>query len=287
MTKLRALAILLVLAAVLSWPCRKQTGVRGIDLAVVFSNRILTDNLFTEVTYRFRMTPSFAPLTEDHHVVAELVVHGRPVFRDEFEPPIPTSKWEGGRQYAFTRRIYIPAFIDEFSPAFKGTETAGLSVGLALASGKAAGSRLVVYDRKLQFTPSPDSPLIVYLTGWYPPETNTSEPGTSWRWTGKDARVAIDNPGRDAVLIVRGRGDPAAPPGQKVTIGIDGRVLEEFRPESAEFEKRYLISKEWLGGRKDFVLVIAVDKTFVPAKTTPGSEDQRELGVPISLIYFR
>ena len=287
MNKLRALAVLLVLAALLSWPCRKQTGVRGIELAVVFSSRVLTDNLFTEMTYRFRLTPSFAPLTEDHRVVAEIAVHGRPVFRDEFGPPVPTSKWEAGREYAFTRRIYIPAFIDVFSPAFRGTETAGLSVGLVSSSARAASSRLVVYDRKLRFAPAPDFPLVVYLSGWYPPETDASDPWTSWRWTGQEARVAIDNPGRDAVLIVRGTGDSAAPPGQKVTISIEGRVLDEFRPDSADFEKRYSVSREWLGRRKDFVLVIGVDKTFIAAKTTPGPTDQKELGVRISLVYFR
>lgn len=287
MTKLRALAVLLVLAVVLSWPCRKQVSVRGIELAVTFSNRLLTDNLFTDITYRFRTTSSFAPPAEDNDVVSHFRHRGKILFQDEFEPPVPTSKWEPNREYVFTRRIYIPPFIDEFDPAFKGTDTLDLNVGLAPPEGGAGASRLVVYDRKLRVTPLSESPVIVYLSGWYAPETDPGYPARPWRWTAKEARSAIDNPGRDAQLVIRGSVDAAAPSGQKVTVGIDGRILGEFVPGPGEFERRYAVHKDWLGDRKDFVLVIAVDRTFVPAKVTPGSGDGRELGVRISLVYFR
>lgn len=287
MNRLRAVAVLLVVAAFLSLPCRKQTDVRGIGLSAVFSSRVLTDNLFTELTFRFKTAPSFAPLTEDNRITTELLVRGRPVFRDEFEPPVPTSKWEPDREYTFTRRVYIPAFIDEFSPDFRGAESATMSVALVFPSATAPGSRLVVYDRKLRFVPAPDKPVIVLLSGWYPPETDPSAPGIEWRWTAKEARAAIDNPGRDALLVLRGDPGPSAPAGRKVTVSIDGRVLEEFALGPAAFEKRYSVGREWLGGRKDFVLAVAVDKTFVPAKVVPGSTDERELGVRISLIYFR
>jgi hypothetical protein len=33
--------------------------------------------------------------------------------------------------------------------------------------------------------------------------------------------------------------------------------------------------------------VIATDKTFVPARINPKAQDQRELGMQISFLYFR
>jgi hypothetical protein len=286
MTKLRALAVLIVLAILLSWPCRKQLGVRGMDLNVVFSARVLTDNLFTDVTYRVRTDSSFTPITENDKVVSRFVHRGRPLFRDEYEPPVPTSKWEPDKEYTFTRRIYIPAFIDEFDAKFRGAERLELTVGLTSPSDMTGDSGLVLFRKTLRVVPSADSPAVVYLGGWYGQETDPQDPGQRWRWTSKEARTAIDNPGREALLVLRGSAGLAAA-GQKVTISIDGKPLEEFAPGSGEFERHYTVKKEWLGDKKDFELVIDVDKTFVPAKVTPGSGDKRELGIRISLIYLR
>jgi len=101
--------------------------------------------------------------------------------------------------------------------------------------------------------------------------------------TGREARVAIDNPGRDALLVVRGTVDAAAPADQRITIAIDGRVLEEFGPGPGDFERRYAVGKDMLGAGKDFLLSISVDRTFVPA----GAADGRDRGVMISLVYFK
>lgn len=287
MTKLRALAVLLILAAILSWPCRRQMGVKGIELSVTFSNRVLTDNLFTEVTYRFRTTGSFAPLADDNRVVSRFTRRGKLLFLDEYNPPVPTSKWAPGKEYAFTRRIYIPDFIDEFNPAFHGAETLALEVGLNSPPAEPGRAGVVLFKRSLRFVPSAGAPVIVHLSGWYPPEPGPGGGTQVWRWTSREARCAIDNPGRDGLLVIRGAVDAAAPPGQKITIGIDARGLDEFSPGPGEFERSYRIGKDLLGARRDFILTIAVDRTFVPAKVTPGSGDTRELGVRISLLYFR
>jgi hypothetical protein len=285
-TKLRALAVLIVLAALLSWPCGKQIGVRGIELAVIFSARPLTDNLFTDVTYRVRTSSSLAPIAEDARFVSTFAYRGRPVLRDECEPPVPTPKWEPGKEYTFTREIYVPAFIDEFDPRFRGVEKLDLAVELVSASDENGGRGLVLFRKKLRVVPAADSPVIAYLSGWHDPEADPGNPDLRWRWTSKEARVAIDNPGRDAMLVLRGSSNPAVP-SQKITVSIDGMSLETFAPDNGEFERHYTVKKEWLGTGKDFELVIAVDKTFVPAKVIPGSSDERELGVRISLLYFR
>jgi hypothetical protein len=287
MTRFRALAVLLVLVALLSLPCPRPPGIEGLGLAVGFSNRALTDNLFTDITFRFETSRAFVPFTEDLAVACRLSAKGRFLAEDTYKPPVPTSKWEPNKTYSFTRRIYIPPFVDVYDPAFTGSETADLTVGLGTAQAGMATFLVEVYGERIKVLPSQGSPVIVYLSGWYAPEAVPGEPGRSYRWTAQEARCAIDNPGRDALLVVRGSVAAAAPPDQKITLTLVGRTLDEFVPERPDFEKFYAVKKEWLGGRKDFLLTISVDKTFVPAKTIPGSTDDRELGVRISLIYFR
>ncbi len=283
MNKLRALAVLVVLAALLSLPCRKQMGVRGIELAVGFSTRVLTDDLFTRITCRVRTARSFAPIAEDHQIVLRLFDSGRLVLREAFDPSLPTSKWEPDREYAFMRTVYIPPFIDEFDPAFRGSESVELNVALGPPAGASDGPLLVLHSRTLRIGPAADAPVMVYLDGWSPPEPSPGEASGWRRWTGRAARVAIDNPGRDALLVVRGTVDAAAPADQRIAIAIDGRLLEEFGPGTGDFERRYPVGKDMLGAGKDFVLTISVNKTFVPA----GAADGPERGVRISLVYFK
>jgi len=287
MTKGRALAVLLILAAFLSWPCRSSLAVKGVELTVTFSAKTLTDNLFTNMTYRFKTGQKFEPIVENERVTARFLHRGELLMQDEFEPSIPTSKWRPGREYSFSRRLYIPPFIDEFDPAFKGSESLNFDAGLELPGDATGASRTVMHRRTLRIAPGSESPVIVYLSGWYDPETDTANPLRRFRWTAREARCLIDNPGRDALLVLRGSVNSGAVPGQKVTVGINGRVLDEFSPEESEFERSYVVGTEWISTGKDFLLSIAVDKTFVPAKAVPGSRDERELGVRISLVYFK
>jgi hypothetical protein len=287
MSKLRALAVLIVLIALLSLPCPTAPGIKGLDLGITFSSRALTDNLFTDLTFRFKTTSDFAPFTEDLTVVSRYLYRGRVLTEDIYAPPVPTSKWRPDGTYAFTRQSYIPRFINEFDPSFKGSATVDLSIGFGNPSGTSGEAVLPVLETKLRIFLATEAPVIVYLSGWYEAETESGEPSRTWRWTGREARCAIDNPGRDALLVIRGAVDPEAAPGQKITISVAGRFLDEFTPDKTFFERHYTVKKEWLGARKDFLLDISVDKTFVPARVIPGSNDTRELGVRISLIYFR
>jgi len=287
MTKSRVLAVLVALATLLSWPCRKSHGLPGVEFSVVFPGRVLTDNLFADVTFRFRTKSSFAPPAGNGKIVSRLEFRRRALFVDEWAPPVPTSEWKPASEYTVVRRIYIPAFIDEFDPGFTGAERPVLTTLFVLPADSGPEAGRVLSRRKIKIVPASDSPVIVYLSGWYEPEAPQGSGAPGWRWTSREARADINNPGRDALLVIRGESGPDAPPGQKVIVSVAGRVLEEFVPGAGAFERSYAVKKEWLGDGRDFELVIGVDKTFVPAKTTAGSSDQRELGVKISLLYFR
>jgi hypothetical protein len=287
MTKSQALAVLVVLAIFLSSPCRKSHGLPGAEFSAAFPGRVLTDNLFTDLTLRFRTKSSFAPPAGNGKIVSRLEFRGRALFLDEWEPPVPTSEWKPGSEYMFVRRVYIPAFIDEFDAGFRGAERPVLTILLVLPTDTGPGAGRVLSRRKIKVVPATDAPVIVYSSGWYEPETVPGNIGPGWRWTSREARADIDNPGRDVLLVIRGEAGASAPPGQMVTVSVAGRVLEEFVPGEGAFERSYAVKKEWLGGGTDFELVIGVDKTFVPAKTAPGASDERELGVKITLLYFR
>jgi hypothetical protein len=284
MTRGRALAVLLAAVTFLSWPCRRGIRAADLDVSIGFLDKTLTDDLFAELTLRFGTSPSFVAPAGDSDVYLELRSGDRLLADDSFSPPAPTSTWQPNKEYAWLRRVYIPTFIDEFSPSFKGSEVLSVTVGFTASATGGAALRSPVLTRKFRLVPAENLPVILYLDGWHPPESAPGNPSASWRWTGRAARCAIDNPGREALLVIRGETGPEAP---QITLKLGDRVLDEFLPEATKFEKSYRLGKEQMGTGRDFILTIAVDRTFVPAKTIPGSTDERELGAKITLLYFR
>ena len=281
-------AVVLIFAAALSVSCRKKASVEGIGLAVEFAEKSLTDNLMTDVTYRWTTTAAFKPMDQDLNAFVHFWNDSNMLFQDDHVLEPPTSKWEPGKEYVVTRRVYIPKFIDEFDPQFKGDETLRLSVGLYSPYDRTGKVKFQVYDGKLKvLPPPPDTPEIVYEDGWYEQETDPNTTLKRWRWTSREARCLIDNPRRDAVLVVRGALNTDAVKDQKVIIRIGDAVLDEFVPPTGVFDKTYAVTKDMMGDKNDFRLVIATDKPFVPAQVYPNSKDERELGMQISFLYFR
>ena len=130
MKKRNIAVFLLIIAAFFSFSCRKKAQVKGVEFAVDFSDKHLTDNLMTNVTYSWKTTAEFQKMSQDHNVFVHFWHNNNMLFQDDYIPDVPTSKWEPNKEYTFKHRIYIPPFIDEFDPQFKGDETLNLSVGL-------------------------------------------------------------------------------------------------------------------------------------------------------------
>jgi hypothetical protein len=268
--------------------CQKKTLVKGVELEVKFGEPTLSDNLITDVEYKWKMTGDFQPLGSDYNIFVHFWHNSNNLLQDDFIPDIPTSKWEKGKEYAFKRRVYIPAFIDEFDPQFKGEETLRLSVGFYNPYDRSGNSEREVYSKKLKVVPPPiGTPEVIYESGWYDEEINPDTPLRKWRWTAKEAKCVIDNPRRDALLVIKGGVNLDAVKNQKVIFKINDTVLDEFIEPSGLFEKTYPIKKIQLGDKDEFTLTVAVDRAWVPAKIVPGSKDERELGLQISFIYFR
>lgn len=289
MNKRTALALIVGAALVFgAVACGKKVGVKGIGLAVNFAEKTITDNLITEVQYDWRTTNEFEKVTKDYTVYVHFWHGSNLLFQDDHTPSVPTSKWEPGQEYKYQRRIYIPSFIDEFDPSFKGEETLRMVVGLYNPYDRTGASQREVHVEKLRvLPPPPDAPEIIYENGWYDQEIDPNAPLKQWRWTSREARCVVDNPQRDALLVIRGGVTKEINPNQKVIVKINDLTLDEFIPEETIFEKSYTVKKEMLGDKDEFFLTIGVDQPFIPSKVNPQSKDERELGCQVSFIYFR
>ncbi|MFW6136935.1 MAG: hypothetical protein ACOC5U_02555 [Candidatus Aminicenantaceae bacterium] len=288
MQKKSKILFLLVILSVFSFACKDKAEIKGVDLEVDFSEEPLSDNLITDMEFKWITTSEFEGMNQDRHIFVHFWHDDNLLFQADYVPDVPTSEWQADREYVFNQRIYIPEFIDEFDPSFRGEETLKLVVGMFSPYDRTGKSKQEVLDKRLKVYPPPlDAPEVLYEDGWYPLEMDPESYLQQWRWTQQEASCIIDNPHRDAMLVIRGGINKEAVPDQKVTFRINDQILDEFVPESTHFEKSYNIKESMPGEGDEFRLVISVDKTFVPAELFPDSTDERELGAQISFIYFR
>ena len=279
---------LIFMLALISMQCKKKAEIEGVFLDVTFSAENLSDYLITDMTFTWKTTEDFVKMTEDMNIFVHFWHNNNLLLQDDHMPEVLTSQWEMGKEYSYTRRIFIPTFIDEFDPDFTGEETLKLSVGMVSPYDRSGKSKKEVLEKKLKITPPPlDTPEIIYEEGWYDLEENPEAYLKRWRWTAKEARCIIDNPKRDALLVIRGGVNLEALEDQEVSFRINDLIIDGFKPDQSEFERTYNIKKEMLGEGDEFTLTIATDKVFVPAQLVADSLDERELGLQISFIYFR
>ncbi len=275
-----------VIFIILLFSCQKKEDI-GVSPEISFSDTPLTDRLYTDITYDWKIKENFKGFKKNYKIYVHFWDKNKKIlFQDDHYPPIPTNSWSKEKEIKYTRKIYIPPFIDEFDPQFKGEEIVKLSIGFYNPDDKE--DQFNVYNKKLTIYPPPiDTPVIIYEEGWYDREMNPETYLKEWRWTAKEATCVIDNPHRDALLVVKGGVNKEVFQDQKVIFKINNQVIEEFIPETGFFEKFINVKKEMLGKNDVFKLTIATDKTFIPAKIIPSSSDERELGIQISFLYFR
>jgi hypothetical protein len=280
--------ILILFLSVVCFHCKKKSQVQGVTLEVTFSEEELSDYLITDIQYKWNTTAEFVKIEQDMQVFVHFWHKNNMLFQDDHIPEVPISEWEADKEYVYSRRIYIPEFIDEFDPEFKGEETLRLSVGIYSPHDTTGETKQDIMEKRLKVFPPPlDTPEKIYEQGWYDLEIDPDAFLKQWRWTEKEARCFIDNPKRDALLVIKGGVNLEVLDDQKVIIKINDLTLDEFIPTESFFEKSYNIKKEMVGDGEQFFLTIATDKVFVPADVIPNSKDKRELGLQVSFIYFR
>jgi hypothetical protein len=285
--KLSVWLLIIAVGLILSG-CKKAAPVQGVELTVTFTEPTLSDNLITDVEYKWKTTDNFVKLDKDYNVFVHFWHNTNNLIGDDYVPEVPTTKWEKGKEYTVKHRIYIPPFIDEFDPQFKGEEILRLSVGFYNPYDRSGQSEKEVLSKKLKVVPPPlGTPEVIYESGWFDLEKDPRSVLKQWRWTAKEAKCVIDNPKKDALLVIKGGVNFQAVKDQKLIFKINDLTLDEFVVGQELFDKSYNIKKEQLGDKSEFTLTIGVDKPWVPAKVLPGSKDERQLGCQISFIYFR
>jgi hypothetical protein len=291
--KLRVFSVFSIMLVVLLFcSCSKNSDSKGIELEMNLLPETITDCLYSKMNYKFTLTDQFSGLKGDDYLV---FVHfwrlktKEMLLQDDHKPEKPVTQWKAGDSISYSRVAFIPQFLDEFDIDFEGYEEVKLTIGLFQP--KVEGSKIVLFEKVLTVeSASEKAPEKVYDEGWHQPETdpkiqNPNE--KTWRWTGKRAVCIVENPRKEALLIVRGGVDKAILADQKVIIKIDDVVLDEFIPETAKFDKTYVISPEKLGTEDEFKLIFETDKTFIPSALNKDVNDSRELGIQVFFLYFR
>ncbi len=124
-----------------------------------------------------------------------------------------------------------------------------------------------------------DGTLVAYDEGWWEPEYD-ERTGQTWRWTSRESKLWLYNPGRDLTLVVSGE-DPTRYYGRggvEMTVLVGEHEAGRFTLDD-HFTHSVTIPAEPLSVARGRV-TLRFSKTHVPGQLR-ASPDQRELGVRI------
>jgi hypothetical protein len=273
--------------------CGKKVDRQGIDLKLTLTPESVTDSLYLKMDYEFKTATDFKKLARDYDVFVHFWrVNGKEMLlQDDHVLAKKTSAWGPNEDFKYSRVLFIPQFLNEFDVDFEGSEEVKLTVGLYDLKATDKEKPLILFEKKLNIQPASfNAPEIVYDEGWNGLETDVNAKDSfhrSWRWTMAKSVCIIENPKKECTLIIKGGVNKTIFLDQKVTLKINDSLLDEFIPEEPQFSKEYTITPEQMGAGDEFFLRFETDKVFVPAKTFPGNNDSRELGMQVFFIYFR
>lgn len=236
-----------------------------------------------EITYKF-VVANDAKFDGNYRVMLHVLdADEQLIWTDDHDPPVPTTGWKAGQTVEYTRTVFIPVYpyIGETSLQI-GLYSVATQKRLPL-EGEDSGQR-GYRAAKLQLQPQTAGVFTVFKDGWHPAEVAEHNSAVEWQWTKKQATLAFRNPKKDAIfyLDLDNPGGPFNEP-QRVRVSLGAQLIEEFQITPANrVLKRIPMSAAQFGEADLAELVIAVDKTFVPAVVASGtSKDPRELGVRV------
>ena len=241
-----------------------------------------------EMTYRFAVAPG-ASFSEDYTVFVHFLDSAREImWTDDHQPPTPTSQWKGGSTIEYARTMFVPKF----------PYTGETRVELGLVSAK-TGERVPMAAESpglreylvgtFTLASQGDAHLVVFKDGWQPVEVAAEGLATEWQWSRREGVLSFRNPQRDATLFLR-LDQPLKEAGpQHVQIRLGQAVVDSFEVvPGTDVLRKTALSKDQLGTADMIDIVVAVERTFVPA-SLPGmnSRDTRELGVRVFRAYLQ
>jgi hypothetical protein len=237
-----------------------------------------------DLTYKF-VVANDAHIAEDCRVMLHVVdTDGELLFTFDHLPPVPTSQWKPGQTIEYTRT--------EFIPVYPYVGEAAVQIGLystqnqrrqPLAGGEDSGQRAYKAGT-LTLQPQTENVYVVFKDGWHPAEVAEHNAAVEWQWTKRLGTLAFKNPKKDSVLYLD-VDHPAGvfPDTQQVEVTVNGERVDQFALAPGDRPLKKIPLKAAQFGTGDTVEVqISVDKTFVPAAISGGSnKDPRELGIRV------
>ena len=240
-----------------------------------------------DITYKF-VVANDAKFTEDLRAMVHVVdADEELIFAFDHNPPIPTTQWKPGQTVEYTKTVFVPIYpyVGEATIQL-GLHSTTTQKRVALA-GDDAGQHAYKVAR-LQLQPQTENVFTVFKEGWHPGEIAEHNATVEWQWTKKEATLSFKNPKKDSLFYL-----DVDNPGsvfndaQQVQVTLAGAVVDSFTLQPKQPELRKIALKAAQFGTGDVAeLVIAVDKTYIPAVLVAGSKDPRELGVRVFHAYI-
>jgi len=249
-----------------------------------------------EITYTWTLEPGAKKLGQDYRALVHFLdSHQVMLFEDDHTPIPPTSSWEPGKTYTYTRTRFVPVY-----PYVGEVE---VRMGLYPFPGRGERPALKGQDRgfreykvaTLELLPQTENIFFVYKDGWHNPETHPENPSVERSWTKKEALVSFKNPNFKSAspkdVIVYLEADTCVkcfPQPPELTVSVGNNVGLRFPIEDpAVFLKKIRVKAADLGTDEWAELRLSMSASFVPKLLTPPlNNDDRELGLNVYHLYF-
>jgi hypothetical protein len=236
-----------------------------------------------DVTYRFEVAPEAPPFSEDYTVFVHVLDKDRTsLWGDDHQPPTPTTQWKPGSTVEYTRTMFVPK-LPYVGPAQIEVGLYSVKSGQRVPlGGENTGDRQIRVATFNMSLPA-NALFIVFRDGWHDAEVS-GDAGVEWQWSKKQGTLSFRNPKQDATLMLDvDQPVEAFTEPQKVEIRLGDAVVDSFSLLGGNRElRRVAMTAAQLGAGETVDVVVAVDKTFVPASVAKlKSLDPRELGVRV------
>jgi len=284
------LAGLAVLAGTLLLP---RTAVNPITPSIKVNRaRVPLGSVF-EITYSWSLEPSARRLEQDYLALARFVDNQEvTLFQDDHAPVPPSSAWQPGQTYSYTRTRFVPLYpyVGEVEVRMGLYPLPGRGERPVLKGEEAdRGSREYAVGT-IELRPRIEGVLLVYKEGWHRPEMLPDNPAVERTWTKREAVVAFRNPNfnsdKPTDVIVYLQGDTCVkcvPRDPTLTLSVGKSVGLRFRIDGPQvLLKKIRVKAADLGADEWTELRLAMDQSFVPKNLYPPlNDDARELGFSV------
>lgn len=243
-----------------------------------------------DMSYRFNVAADAPAFAEDYWVFVHFVdADGELMWTDDHEPPTPVRQWRPGAAIEYTRTMFVPKFPyvgDTRVEVGLFSQTTGDRLPLAAETEGQRSYRVASFNLRLLT----DNVSVVFRDGWHETEAAGDGSGFQWQWSRDAATLAFPNPRRDVVFFLQVDQPVAAfEEPQRVELRVGPDVVDVFAlPVGPRELRRVALSASQLGAADTVEMMVAVDKTFVPA-TVPGlgNTDPRQLGIRVFRAFVQ